>query len=245
MSNAGSYIAALVVPRGDRKEILVPPELTAVGPSRSGRGTVNPHRPEVGTVRNKSYSEAKVHEICSARVRQERSLKKKNSLTPPTLPIPSRVISLATPRVRLPPASAPALSRCVRACVVCVCVFGFFSGGLFPGWFGRSHRAEELRNIYQEDIHYFVQHGSSLLKKLHKTRPASQNSEQVLKLVQYVKEGHNALLYINRCHDTGHVPSAASLQSLEHTLIRVHKASNALQVSKRGAEGGQQDRWGG
>lgn len=43
----------------------------------------------------------------------------------------------------------------------------------------RSHRAEELRNIYQEDIHYFVQHGSSLLKKLHKTRPASQNSEQV------------------------------------------------------------------
>ena len=96
----------------------------------------------------------------------------------------------------------------------------------------RSHRAEELRNIYQEDIHYFVQHGSSLLKKLHKTRPASQNSEQVLKLVQYVKEGHNALLYINRCHDTGHVPSAASLQSLEHTLIRVHKASNALQVRK-------------
>lgn len=95
-----------------------------------------------------------------------------------------------------------------------------------------SHRAEELRNIYQEDIHYFVQHGSSLLKKLHKTRPASQNSEQVLKLVQYVKEGHNALLYINRCHDTGHVPSAASLQSLEHTLIRVHKASNALQVRK-------------
>ncbi|CAM9393769.1 unnamed protein product [Ectocarpus sp. 6 AP-2014] len=72
----------------------------------------------------------------------------------------------------------------------------------------RSRRAEELRNIYQEDIHYFVQHGSSLLKKLHKTRPASQNSEQVLKLVQYVKEGHNALLYINRCHDTGHVPSA-------------------------------------
>lgn len=52
----------------------------------------------------------------------------------------------------------------------------------------------------------------------------------MLKLVQYVKEGHNALLYINRCHDTGHVPSAASLQSLEHTLIRVHKASNALQV---------------
>jgi len=98
-------------------------------------------------------------------------------------------------------------------------------------WDGtNSLRAEELRNIYQEDIHYFVQHGSSLLKKLHKTRPASQNSEQVLKLVQYVKEGHNALLYINRCHDTGHVPSAASLQSLEHTLIRVHKASNALQV---------------
>lgn len=54
--------------------------------------------------------------------------------------------------------------------------------------------------------------------------------EQVQKLIQYVKEGHNALLYINRCHDTGHVPSAASLQSLEHTLIRVHKASNALQV---------------
>ena len=52
----------------------------------------------------------------------------------------------------------------------------------------------------------------------------------MLKLVQYVKEGHNALLYINRCHDTGHVPSAASLHSLEHTLIRVHKASNALQV---------------
>lgn len=105
-----------------------------------------------------------------------------------------------------------------------------------------SHRAEELRNIYQEDIHYFVQHGSSLLKKLHKTRPASQNSEQVLKLVQYVKEGHNALLYINRCHDTGHVPSAASLQSLEHTLIRVHKASNALQVRNgrtgRGGGGG-------
>lgn len=101
---------------------------------------------------------------------------------------------------------------------------------LFLVFLPRSHRAEELRNIYQEDIHYFVQHGSSLLKKLHRTRPASQNSEQVLKLVQYVKEGHNALLYINRCHDTGHVPSAASLQSLEHTLIRVHKASNALQV---------------
>lgn len=42
-----------------------------------------------------------------------------------------------------------------------------------------SHRAEELRNIYQEDIHYFVQHGSSLLKKLYKTRPASHSSEQV------------------------------------------------------------------
>lgn len=59
---------------------------------------------------------------------------------------------------------------------------------------------------------------------------------QVLKLVQYVKEGHNALLYINRCHDTGHVPSAASLQSLEHTLIRVHKASNALQVEMKNEE---------
>ena len=56
---------------------------------------------------------------------------------------------------------------------------------------------------------------------------------QVMKLVQYVKEGHNALLYINRCHDTGHVPSAASLQSLEHTLIRVHMASNALQVREQ------------
>ena len=150
---------------------------------------------------------------------------------------------------------------------------------------------EELRNIYQEDIHYFVQHGSSLLKKLHKTRTSSQNSEQVSwqartkrvrrvvslsdtwraivrdnrafdgvlcfvccnlpphldiffvfsclffvffhqvpKLEQYVKEGQNALLYINRCHDTDHVPSAASLHSLEHTLIRVHKASNVLQV---------------
>lgn len=107
-----------------------------------------------------------------------------------------------------------------------------------------SHRAEELRNIYQEDIHYFVQHGSSLLKKLHKTRPASQNSEQVLKLVQYVKEGHNALLYINRCHDTGHVPSAASLQSLEHTLVRVHKASNALQVKWRVGVGQEMFSWG-
>lgn len=57
---------------------------------------------------------------------------------------------------------------------------------------------------------------------------------KVQKLIQYVKEGHNALLYINRCHDTGHVPSAASLQSLEHTLIRVHKASNALQVGVSG-----------
>lgn len=47
-----------------------------------------------------------------------------------------------------------------------------------------------------------------------------------------MKEGHNALLYINRCHDTGHVPSVASLQSLEHTLVRVHKASNALQVGE-------------
>lgn len=42
-----------------------------------------------------------------------------------------------------------------------------------------SHRAAELRNIYQEDIHYFVQHGSSLLKKLYRTRPASHSSEQV------------------------------------------------------------------
>ena len=53
---------------------------------------------------------------------------------------------------------------------------------------------------------------------------------QVLKLEQYVKEGQNALMYINRCHDTDHVPSAASLHSLEHTLIRVHRASNTLQV---------------
>ncbi|CAN0259554.1 unnamed protein product, partial [Discosporangium mesarthrocarpum] len=96
-----------------------------------------------------------------------------------------------------------------------------------------SDRAEQLRNTYQEDIHYFVQHGSKLLKKLNKSRPQSHSSDQVKKLVQYVKEGHNALLYMNRCHDAGHVPSAASLLSLEHTLVRVHKASNALQIMIR------------
>ena len=54
--------------------------------------------------------------------------------------------------------------------------------------------------------------------------------------MRYVKEGHNALLYMNRCHNKGHVPSARSLHSLEHTLIRVHKAyraSSALQVRRR------------
>lgn len=55
---------------------------------------------------------------------------------------------------------------------------------------------------------------------------------KVLSLVQYVKEGQNALLYLNHCYDTGHVPSAHSLRELEYTLIRVHKASNALQVRK-------------
>jgi len=42
-----------------------------------------------------------------------------------------------------------------------------------------SLRAEELRSIYLEDIHYFVQQGSSLLEKLHTARSAFQNSEQV------------------------------------------------------------------
>jgi len=49
-------------------------------------------------------------------------------------------------------------------------------------------------------------------------------------LVKYVNEGQKALLYFNRCHDTGHVPSVPSLQSLELTVVEVHKASKALQV---------------
>lgn len=52
----------------------------------------------------------------------------------------------------------------------------------------------------------------------------------MLKLAQYVEEGKNVLRYMERCHNTGHVPSAASLPCLEHTLIRVDKASNELQV---------------
>ncbi|CAN0089012.1 unnamed protein product, partial [Ectocarpus sp. 12 AP-2014] len=51
-----------------------------------------------------------------------------------------------------------------------------------------------------------------------------------LNLGQYVKEGHNSLLYMNRCHDKGHVPSAKSLESPENTLIRVHKANNTLKA---------------
>lgn len=94
----------------------------------------------------------------------------------------------------------------------------------------RSHRVEELRGIYQEDIHHFVQHGSGLVKKMSKMRPAAQAPEQVLKLVQHVKEGQNCLLYMNRCHDTGQGVSAKSLRLLEICLIRVHKASRALQV---------------
>lgn len=65
-------------------------------------------------------------------------------------------------------------------------------------------------------------------KKLQKTRPETKNFDPVLKLVQYAKEGHNALLALNLHQDTGRVPSAVNLQSLEHTLVRVHKASHAL-----------------
>ena len=89
---------------------------------------------------------------------------------------------------------------------------------------------EDLRNNFSKDIRTFVQHGSRLLEELVKARPTSQSSEKVQKLHQYVQEGHNAVLYMNKCHDTDHVPSAASLKSLEDTVIRVQKAGKALQV---------------
>lgn len=53
---------------------------------------------------------------------------------------------------------------------------------------------------------------------------------KVLKLEDYVKEGRKALVYMDRCHQSKHVPSAPSLQSLEDTLIRVYEASNIFQV---------------
>ncbi len=92
-----------------------------------------------------------------------------------------------------------------------------------------SLRVEWLRTHYQAEIGHFVKHGSSLLENIHKTKPAEKNSEKVKKLAQYVKEGENVLRYLNRC-DNGHVPSAKSLPCLEHTITRVDKASNELQV---------------
>lgn len=94
------------------------------------------------------------------------------------------------------------------------------------------HRTEELRSKYEQEIRSFVKHWSSLLKQINEKTPVSQDSEQALSLARYVEEGHHALLYFNRCYGTGHVPSATGLQSLEHSFVRLRRASSALQVKK-------------
>ncbi|CAM9450194.1 unnamed protein product, partial [Phaeothamnion confervicola] len=93
----------------------------------------------------------------------------------------------------------------------------------------RAAKADELRQRYLVPIEYFVSQGTCLLEKLRRTRSNAESStQQVKKLYQYVKEGHNAIQYMERCMN-GHVPSAPSLLSLEHTLQKVDKASHALQ----------------
>ncbi|KAG5185873.1 hypothetical protein JKP88DRAFT_268183 [Tribonema minus] len=58
---------------------------------------------------------------------------------------------------------------------------------------------------------------------------------RVRKLVQYIREGQNALMYMERCHLQHHIPSGPSLESLHLTLQKVHKASLALRSMGMGA----------
>jgi hypothetical protein len=93
----------------------------------------------------------------------------------------------------------------------------------------RVARAEALRQQYENDVRYFVKQGTGLLQKFHNSRKQGgqvhNNSDQVKKLMQYVSEGSNALQYMAKCHNSGHIPSPQSLESLEITLQKVFKAS--------------------
>lgn len=86
-------------------------------------------------------------------------------------------------------------------------------------FYTRDFSCRVAKNIKRTPLRHSVPPFEPLLKIL-----------KALKLEGNMKEGYNALVYMDRCHQSKHTPSAASLHSLEDTLIRVYEASNDLQV---------------